>query len=167
MDDPRVSALFVACAALAIYATVVFVGLRLSRQRFALVLMIMGAVVVFGLVTVWALTRGMSAYWHFAAFFCCGVAITVFLYGAVLKSLSMRMLAALADAHGGTATTGQLANRIIRAAFAERIQLLEDARLIERVDGGYLLTPAGVSTAARIRRMQRMLKVESSPLYSA
>jgi hypothetical protein len=152
--------------ALAVYATIVFIGLRLSRQRLALPLMIGAAGVVFVPTAIWGITSGVFAFWHFLAFFACGVAAVVFLYGAVLKSLSLQMLAMLARTPGHTLTTQHLATAVIRTAFADRIQLLDDARLIERVDNGYMLTAPGISTVARIRRLQRSCRVDSSPLYS-
>lgn len=166
MSEPRLAALLIAIGALAIYATIVFVGLRLVGQRLALPLMAGSAALVFVAVAAWGFAGGRFAFWHFAAFFSCGVATLVFVYGAVLKSLSLQMLATIAQAPSRSATTQQLASEIVRTAFAERIELLNDARLVERAGQGYALTSAGVAAAARIRRIQQLCRIDASPLYS-
>jgi hypothetical protein len=166
MSDPRIVALLIAVIAVAIYAVIVFVGLRALRQRFALALMLAAAIVVFVPIAAWGIARGELAIWHFAAFFACGVAAIVFLYGAVSKSLSLQMLGAIAQTPGHSVTTQRLAAEIIGSAFTGRIQLLEGARLIERSAQGFMLTPTGLSTAARIRKLQRAFRIDSSPLYS-
>jgi hypothetical protein len=79
MSDPRIVALLIAVIAVAIYAVIVFVGLRALRQRFALALMLAAAIVVFVPIAAWGIARGELAIWHFAAFFACGVAAIVFL----------------------------------------------------------------------------------------
>jgi hypothetical protein len=150
---------------MAVYLCVIAVGLRLRRQRAALLLLMGCAVLVFGLMLAFAPTLTIDNYWQFASLFGCGVAMVVFLYGAVLKSLSLRMLIMIADDSSESITSARLASDVIRAEFAGRISMLEGRQFIRRVGTGYALTPLGQLTTARIRRLQSALNIEASRLW--
>jgi hypothetical protein len=166
MDDSRFAALILAAVAFAIYLLVIGVALRLTRQRYAVRLLIGSALLIFALTVAWAYGNlAMIAYWHFAAFFGCGVAIVMFMYGAVLKSLSLRLLMALCNCPDVGATTAQLTNDVVRVAFEERIRSLENVQLVRRLNGGCVLTAAGERIASRIRRLQKAFGIGRAGFY--
>jgi hypothetical protein len=165
IDDPRVVALAAACVAFAIYLCLIGVGLRLTRQRYGVSLLIGCAVLVYAATASWAQANVVIAQWHFAAFYGLGVAATVFTYGAALKALSLRMLLVMAAAPDRSAAVTRLSNDVIRASFQDRIALLEERQLIRRESAGYVLTEAGRRAASRISRVQDALNMGLGGLY--
>jgi hypothetical protein len=164
-NSAQVTALVLAAGAFAVYLCLIGVGLRLSRQRYAVRLLIGSAVLVYATAAEWAQANVAIAQWHFAAFFGAAVAATVFAYGAALKALSLRMLIFIADAPDAAVTISSLADGVVRVSFVDRILLLENRNLIERVARGYVLTPAGKTSAARVRRVQELLNIRAAGLY--
>jgi peptidoglycan/LPS O-acetylase OafA/YrhL len=161
--DPRVVALIVAIVALIAYLCLIGLALRMTRQRYAVRLLVGCAALVYGAAALWAQTS--VAQWHLAAFFGVGVAATMFTYGAALKALSLRMLMVIAASPAQAATAEQLTDSVIRASFQDRIALLEEKQLIARSGGGFALTPAGVQAAARIRAAQQALSIGGAGFY--
>jgi len=152
--------------ALAAYLLLVAIALRLSAQSHALLLLVGGAVLVCAasltLVLVW--TSWPVLLWHFLAFYCGGVAIVIFLYGAALKSLSLQMCALLGS--HATRSVGELADAVIRTEFEKRIALLEGSGLVERQENLFAVTEKGSTAANRIVRTRNALRLESKGLYA-
>lgn len=163
MDDPRLAALALAIPGTLLHLAIVGVLLRLTRQRFGMPIFA-GVALALLLVGV-ALFGGHIAFWHFTAFFGGGVALVVFLYGAVLKSLSLAMLAELEAAPGQTLPLAVLAERIVEPAFAERAGLLVKMGAAARDGRGFMVTPQGLATSGRIQAVRRFLRVETLGLY--
>jgi hypothetical protein len=161
--DPRTSALIVAVAALIAYWCLTGIALRMTRQRYAVRLLFGSAAVVYGAAVAWA--RDSVAPWHLAAFFGAGAAATIFVYGAALKALSLRMLMVISASPAQAATDAQLTDTVIRASFQDRISLLEEKQLIVRADCGFVMTTAGTQAAARIHGAQRMLNLGGAGFY--
>jgi hypothetical protein len=161
--DPRTAALIVAIVAMIAYWCLIGIALRMSRQRYAVRLLFGCAGVVYGAAALW--TQDSAAQWHLAAFFGAGAAATIFLYGAALKALSLRMLMVISASPAQSATVAQLTETVIRASFQDRISLLEEKQLIEPSGGGLVMTPAGMQAAARIHGAQRMLNLGAAGFY--
>jgi hypothetical protein len=161
--DPRTAALIVAIVALIVYWCLIGITLRLTRQRYAVRLLAGCAALVYGAATL--STRDSVAPWHLAAFFGAGAAATIFVYGAALKALSLRMLMVISASPAQAATAAQLTDSVIRASFQDRIALLEEKRLIVRAGSGFVMTPTGTHAAARIHGAQRMLKLGGAGFY--
>jgi hypothetical protein len=161
--DPRAAALIAAIVALIAYLCLIGVALRMTRQRYAVRLLLGCGVLVYGAATLSA--HSGIAQWHFAAFFGAGAAATVFMYGAALKALSLRMLMVIAASPAQAVTAEQLTETVIRASFQDRIALLEEKQLIVRSGSGFVLTPAGAHAAARIRAAQQMLSIGGAGFY--
>jgi hypothetical protein len=151
--------------ALAAYLLIVAAGLRLTAQAHALAILIGGAVAVFMIATAIAGQYANILIWHFAALYCGGVAVTVFIYGAVLKSLSLQMCARLGLRK--VCSIDELADAVIRKAFDERIALLENGGLVERQQAGFVVTEKGRGAAKRISAVRRAVRIESTGLYSS
>jgi hypothetical protein len=165
MSDPRLAALLLALAAVAIYFVAIGVVLRLARQRHGVSLLVALAAILYAAVALAAHATMAVAPWHFAAFYGAAVAATIFAYGAALKALSLRMLLVMADAADASATTDHLLNGTIRTSFEERIAALERRQLIRREGGGYVLTELGRRAAARIIAVQSALNMGVSGFY--
>jgi hypothetical protein len=161
--DPRTAALIVALVALIAYWCLIGVTLRMTRQRYAVRLLFGCALLVYAIAAL-AAQRGV-AHWHLAAFFGAGAAATIFMYGAALKALSLRMLTVIAASPGQAATAAHLTETVIRASFQDRIALLEEKRHIARAGDGFVLTPAGTHAASRIHAVQRALEVHSGGFF--
>lgn len=163
MDDPRLAALALAIPGTLLHLAIVGVLLRLTRQRFGMPIFA-GVALALLLVAV-ALFGDSIAFWHFAAFFGGGIALVVFLYGAVLKSLSLAMLAELEAAPEQTLPLAVLADRIVEPAFAGRAGLLVEMGAAAPDGEGFALTPKGLATSGRIQAARRFLRVEILGLY--
>jgi hypothetical protein len=165
MSDPRLAALLLALISVAIYFVAIGIGLRLTRQRFGVSLLIGLAGLLYLVVALWAQATMTVAQWHFAAFYGAGIAATIFTYGAALKALSLRMLLVLADSPDASATADHLLNGIIRPSFQDRITMLERRQLIRRDGSGYVLTDTGRRAASRITAVQNALNMSGSGFY--
>lgn len=163
MDDPRLAALALAVPGTLLHLVIVGLLLRLTRQRFGMP--IFAGVALALLLASVALFGGRIAFWHFAAFFGGGVAVVVFLYGAVLKSLSLAMLAELEAAPEQTLPLAVLAERIVEPAFAERAKLLVEIGAAAPEGTGFALTPKGLATSGKIEAARRFLRIETLGLY--
>lgn len=163
MDDPRLAALALAVPGTLLHLAIVGVLLRLTRQRFGMSIFA-GVALALMLVGI-ALFGGRISFWHFAAFFGCGVAVVVFLYGAVLKSLSLSMLAELESAPERTLPLAALAERIVEPAFVERAKLLVEMGAVAPEVEGFALTPKGLATSSKIEAVRRFLRIETLGLY--
>jgi hypothetical protein len=162
-QDPGWLSLAWAVPATLAYLAIVAIALRLAGQRAALPTMLAAAGVVFG-VGMW-LGGDRLSFWHFGAALGFGVAAVVFLYGAVLKSLSIDLLLCLADAPDGQASLGALVERVVRPRFAERAAIIVRKGLGEHVPAGVRATSRAAPVAARLSRIRRRLRVEGAGLY--
>lgn len=154
-----------AAAALAVLPYLALVGgvMQLSRGRRALAALpgcglAIYAVALFGF-------GDTVSFWHFSAFWAVVVAGTIFVYGAVAKSLSLEMLTLLARAEGGVLTPAQLTVGVVEPAYAKRADLLVQGGLATAGDEGYRVTPAGRALAGRLQRIRGRLQIGDTRLY--
>lgn len=85
-------------------------------------------------------------------------------FGAVYKSLSLRMLLSLLEAEGRTMDDEELAERYIKQqSFKDRLAVMVDKQLatIDQ-DGSVRLTARGGSVARLARRVQDIYRIEKS-----
>jgi hypothetical protein len=166
MEEPRIAALLAAVLATAVYFPAVGTLLRATRQKYASGIFAGMAVLLFSGVLA---TAGRTvSFWHFGAFFGAGVSCVVFLYGAVLKSLSLDILIELSRAEAGRLSTDEITHLVVRPAYGSRAQLLVDWRAADRdAQGNYLVSPHGRRTAKRIEAARHFLRLKSPGLYSS
>jgi hypothetical protein len=163
MNDPELVALVVALSATIVHLSVVGLTLRLTEQRYGLAVFI-GVAAAISVCCVVVFNEQL-AIWHFAAFFGAGVALVTFLYGAVIKSLSLAMLSELDRASNKNLPSEELVRRVVAPAFAERAELLITMRAAERTEAVFALTAKGLTTASRIETVRRFLRIETLGLY--
>jgi hypothetical protein len=113
------------------------------------------------------LSGNRVSFWHFAAFFGAAVSLVVFLYGAVLKSLSLAMLAEIARAKDEQLSLDGLADLVVRPAFATRARLLVESGAAVSAGDGYGITAKGQGLADRIEAVRRFLRLGSLGLYDS
>jgi hypothetical protein len=166
MNDPRIAALLMAIAALAGYLAIITVMLRSTGHAFAVTVLCGAAVGVFCLVV--AAEPFDFSIWHFSALYSCGIALVIFIYGAVLKSLSLRMALFTASRPAKCSPVDVLSKSIITPAFDERISILERKKLICRIEPGtYVTTPKGRRVATQISNIRHWLAIEGNGLYGS
>jgi hypothetical protein len=163
--DPAWLSLAWAVPATLIHLAIVGVLLRLTAQRAALPMMALAAAVVFA-AGLW-LGGDRLSFWHFGAGLGFGVAAVVFIYGAVLKSLSIDLLLRLDEATDGGASLEALVEEVVRPRFAERAEIIMRTGMGERTDDGVRASPRGVASAARLTRTRAWLGVDAARLYEA
>ncbi len=150
------------------YLAAIAAGLRLGGQAYAGPLFAGAALAIPAIVPAIAAMTPLHAImlWHYLALYFGGVAVAIFVYGAVLKSLSLRMCAFIARAPDARAGIDTLADGVIRAAFVERIDALQSIGAVERHGAGFVATEKGCALARRIARIRAALRLENSGLYS-
>jgi hypothetical protein len=165
MAQPAVAALYVAILAGACHLAGVSALLRATSGRHALP--IIAGVAALLLAGVPMLAGSRVSFWHFAAFFGTAVSLVVFLYGAVLKSLSLAMLAEIARAKDEQLSLDGLTDLVVRPAFATRARLLVDSGAARPAGAGYDITAKGQGLADRIEAVRRFLRLGSLGLYGS
>lgn len=89
-----------------------------------------------------------------------------FVFSAVYKSISLRMLVLLASRSGCQADKGLLVDSIVRPAVSERMELLADMGMVAPQAGGtFSPTAKGRRTIARLQNLQRLFGISHSGLY--
>lgn len=104
-------------------------------------------------------------YWHGAAVFGAGAIGYLFLFSAVYKSISLRMLAVLMRDKGQATRLDALTDAVTLPEFEQRVRILLESRLAMASGGTYAITDAGRTMAARLIRLQRAFGVRRSGLY--
>jgi hypothetical protein len=164
MTDPRVAALVCALLAAILYPVIVGSLLRMTHARHALA--IFGVVALLILVAATAGGRSISL-WHFAAYFSAGVAMVVFLYGAVLRSLSLEMLAELNCAGGAELPIDELTEKVVRPGYMNRALSLVNLGAATRRGDQYVVTARGRVAANRVEALRRRIWLTSLGLYGS
>lgn len=112
-----------------------------------------------------ALSGALGSGWHFAAAFAFGFMAYLFVFSAFYKSLSLRILAHMADRHNAEARIADLHTKIVARAFEERQHILLDGGLVARTSTGYVVTLKGQRLAARITWAKRAFGASGSGIY--
>lgn len=104
-------------------------------------------------------------YWHGAAVFGAGAIGYLFLFSAVYKSISLRMLAVLVRDAGQPTHLDALTNAVTLPEFEQRARILLQGHLATVSGGTYAITDQGRTMAGRLIRLQRAFGVRQSGLY--
>jgi hypothetical protein len=105
------------------------------------------------------------AYWHGAAGFALPVMAYVFVFGAVQKSVSLRMLSDLHRTPDGRLTLDELTERVARRDFDARIDLLLEKGYVTRHGTGFAPTERGKSLVAKLAKLQKLARIERTGMY--
>jgi hypothetical protein len=88
----------------------------------------------------------------------------LFMYGAIYKSLTLRMLCA-AHSRGGSISVDELDSVVTLPTFELRITLLNEMGNVAAVRDGYSLTSKGEKTANFFSRIRKIFRIETKAVY--
>ena len=104
-------------------------------------------------------------YWNATAVFCFGVMSYIYVFGAVYKSISLRILMDLTRRPARTIEFSDISDRQIPEIFNERSVILIEGGLVDADGDTFVPTPAGQRLAARIARARRLFAIGDTGLY--
>jgi hypothetical protein len=164
MNDPKLLSFVVAVAAGLIHAFAVGRLLRMTGQRRVLAVFALPAIAIF-VSTLLAFSAALSL-WHFAAYFGAAASFSLFVYGAVLKSLSLAQLECVRQGAGEPVSGKRISDNVVEPAFRERAELLVSKGYVAARGDRFDVTPAGRSAARTLSGLRTFLGLRSS-LYGA
>lgn len=150
--------------AFAAYVIVVLLLLRAVRKNEPTFIVLFSALLVFPLsITVWFLLQMQINFWVFSTAYWFLVLCFLMGFGAVYKSLSLRMLLELLEKPDHTHSAEEFRQEYIFGdSFHHRLQLIVDQGLAERHDGSLSLTVRGKKWAEAIIGVQRAFGITRS-----
>lgn len=104
------------------------------------------------------------SFWHGAILIGFGALAFLFIFSALYKSVSIRMLL-IADQAGGAEVT-MLTRDFTQAAFTDRAYVLKEMGCVTEADGRFTITPEGVRLARKFSAMKALMRVSTSGLYN-
>lgn len=159
------SVLILSCEAMAFYAlTTVFI-LQFAEERRAPLALFAAAGIIyltFGSIFV----RDVDTFWRFSALFAGEVAIYIFAFGAIAKSLSLRIFYWIGRQPRREASLEEIVTAVMSKAYLERITILEKKHLVEKRNSSYELTSQGKILTNRIAKIKSIFRIETGGLYS-
>jgi hypothetical protein len=151
----------VGLAGFGVYVAAVLVLQRIVRGKAALVAT--GAAVAFYLIAALAaLGAGWRFnFWEYTAVYSFFTLAFLMVFGAVYKSVSLRMLEFLLEQPGRSAPAEILRQRYVATgSFTHRLQVIEDARFARRGPEGFALTAKGRALARAVHGLHALFAIE-------
>lgn len=147
-------------------ALIVFIALavRLNRRRSPAALAVLGALVLYPatVAVAWALANGYS-FWAISIAYWFAAIVVLMVFGAVYKSVSLRMMLHLLQSPARTTDTGTLIRDYIQDdSFERRLMVAEENGFAERTPSGFVLRAKGRRLAAIVNGVQRAFAIETS-----
>lgn len=154
----------IALAAFALYLLALRVALRAWAGTPPAVLGIACALAVYvAVVVAAAIVRPPLVLWDMTVPYAFLVVAFLMLFGAVYKSVSLRLMCELLERPGrGDAYEAILGRYIARDSFGDRAAILVALEWAERHDGRLALTRKGRRIARGMRALQRLFNIEKS-----
>lgn len=146
------------------YLLVSLVGLRMARRVEPALLVLVTGAAIFVLYAAALTISGrpfnawsfMTSYWFFVVLF-------VLCFGAVYKSLSLRILRDLSERPGRSEDYGAVFDRyLIQESFHGRLALIVEKGFATQENGRFELTDKGMVLAQRVRRLQTWFGITHS-----
>lgn len=116
----------------------------------------------------WAGTAGSHEplpYWHGTAVLGAGAIGYLFVFSAVYKSVSLRILDCLVTHGGDRARLRDIVTEVVAPETRSRMRLLVEMGLAAEEGGRYRTTGQGRKTAARLQTLRRVFGIRDSGLY--
>jgi hypothetical protein len=140
-----------------VWLAVVLVLLRISKRSPALIVVASAGVVYVALLAI------SPAFWPFSAAYGFLTLCVLMLFGALYKSVSLRMLGDLSKTAGHALPEQELLARYIEEdSFGRRVAILLDQGHAERSAEGLALSSKGRRIAAAIARLQQAFAIRAS-----
>jgi hypothetical protein len=106
---------------------------------------------------------GRAPFWAFSASYWFLTLCFLMVFGAVYKSLSLRMLLDLLEAPGRSSAKDELFARYIRdVSYRHRLEVIQESGFATRTGEGFTLTERGRGLARIIATLQRAFAIERS-----
>jgi hypothetical protein len=83
-------------------------------------------------------------------------------FGAIYKSISLRVVAHLFGLPAHAAPGHALERQVLEASYQERLEIIAEKRYAHRAGESYTLSPSGSRIAARARRLQSAFRIMRS-----
>lgn len=146
-----------------VWFLVVLVLLRVSKRSPALIVIASAPLVYLALLVVLPAISQRLAFWPFSAAYGFLALCVLMLFGALYKSVSLRMLGDLSKAAGYSLPEQELLARYIEEdSFGRRVAILLEQGHAERTAEGLELSSKGRRIAAGIHLLQRAFAIRAS-----
>ena len=150
-------------AAVLVWLAVVLVLLRISKRSPALIVVASAGVVYVALLALSPAIFNRLAFWPFSAAYGFLTLCVLMLFGALYKSVSLRMLGDLSKTADHALPEQELLARYIEEdSFGRRVGILLDQGHAERTTAGLALSSKGRRLAAAIDRLQQAFAIRAS-----
>lgn len=146
------------------YLGLLCVLLRLARNASPAAVAVMTSFATFILGLAWIAVSGRAVnVWAFSVCYWFFVLCFLMVFGALYKSLSLRILLDLSKIPGRTDSYAALHSRYIeRESFQSRLNVIQQARFAQSTESGFALTARGRRLAEAAHAMQRVFRIEKS-----
>src|SRR5262245_14626887 len=155
-------ALGLGVAGFAAYVAVALVLLRVSRRTSPALLVTTTGLAVYGMVLVAVAVPGRAVlFWPVSAAYWFFTLIFLMAFGAIYKSISLRILLDLFHQPGRADRYDTILNRYVQQeSYHHRLHLLIQGELARRGPAGCEVTPKGRRLAAIVEALQGVFKIE-------
>ena len=146
-----------------LWLAVIIVLLRLSKRSPALIVVLTAALVYLAVLLAALTIFDRVAFWPFSATYGFLTLCVLMLFGALYKSVSLRMLGDLSKAAGWALPEQELLARYIEEdSFGRRVAILLNEGHAVRAPEGLVLSRKGQRIAAAIYRLQQAFAIRAS-----
>lgn len=153
-----------ALLAFAMYLTFVLVGLRIARKVEPAILVVLLAVANCAVsLPLLALSGLQFNLWVFMVVYWFLVTSFLMVFGALYKSLSLRILRDMLSKPGRADSYEEIFSRyLVEESYKNRLDVICRQRFVNLVDNRYLLTPRGMRLARRVFTVQQWFGISRS-----
>ena len=147
-----------------VYVVLTAIAIRVARTRSpANTAVVTGLFVYLFSAFIFALTAGPLSFWSFSIAYGFGAVCFLMVFGAVYKSISLRILLLLLKSPGRCASASTLLREYVRQdSFERRIKVAVDSGLAQRQDGRLALRRKGRRLALAVDMLQRFFAIRHS-----
>jgi hypothetical protein len=145
------------------YVLTLALALRTSKHSPAALSVGSAVAIYFATLAAGAFAAEHLLFWYFSAAYCFLTLSFLMVFGAVYKSISLRILLELLERAGGTDSYDSLLERYVAgSSFSDRLEIMISAQLATRSSTGYALTGRGRLIARAVAAMQRAFGIARS-----
>jgi hypothetical protein len=150
-------------AGFALYLAAIAVALRQMRVLSPACITVAAALLAYVCILFLAAVSSVRAnFWILSVIFWFPTLVFLMGFGAVYKSVSLRMLLDLRQRPLHTGMRSAILAGYVAESFERRLEVMRENRLAVRGPAGYMLTGRGAALAAVIIALQRLFAIERS-----
>jgi len=146
------------------YLSVALIALRVFSRKPRSGVVVLTALLAYAGLVGWAAVQHVSiSFWSVSAMYWCPTLGFLMVFGAVYKSISLRILLDLASRPDRAESYQAILKRYVQQeSYLARLAILSAAGLADRLPEGLQLTPKGLRIAAICRTLQSAFRIEQS-----